>query len=159
MSLEGDSLGCTFETPALLGNVIRGGIVIELVWDSVRLGTGTGPSGSSLIAGEGAAWSPDDLLAMAAASCLMRTFLRLAAEDDVPVLGYVTSATLEFSSAESPAVRVRPCIVVPIDIEPEQVLSLCRRVTEVSPVAKVLAGRLAVEPDVCRVTHDQERAI
>jgi organic hydroperoxide reductase OsmC/OhrA len=127
--------------------------VIELVWDADRAGTGTGPGGAALSVGEGTVWSPDDLLALAAAGCLMRTLLRLAAIRRVPVLGYVATAEIDGAdSSTTPTIRVSPCIVVPAGVEPRDVLALCREATRASTVARLLGARLTVEPAV-RALH------
>ena len=68
--------------------------MIELVWDEERRGTGTTASGASLDVGDAAEWSPVDLLALAAAGCVMRTFLQVAAEEHVPVLGYLSTSVV-----------------------------------------------------------------
>src|SRR4029453_13338898 len=82
--------------------------MIELVWDADRSGTCMSSDGASLTAGDLAAWSPDDLLTMAAASCLMRTFLQIAAKEHVPVLGYVASASTNTSDS-GVAVHAESC--------------------------------------------------
>ena len=76
--------------------------MIELVWDADRSGTCMSSDGASLTAGDLAAWSPDDLLAMAAASCLMRTFLQIAAEEHVPVLGTLRQPARTRQTVASP---------------------------------------------------------
>ena len=127
--------------------------MIELVWDADRAGTGTGPGGAALSVGEGTVWSPDDLLALAAAGCLMRTLLRLAAIRHLSVLGYVATAQIDSADASAtPTIRVSPCIVVPSDVESREVLALCREATRASTVARLLGARLTVDP-VVRALH------
>jgi hypothetical protein len=72
-------MGVHEEAPALTA---------ELVWD--RNTTATALSGvSPLKAGENTPWSPVVLLATAASMSLLHTFLALAREQGIPVLGYV----------------------------------------------------------------------
>ena len=65
----------------------------EVVWDSDQSGTAITEDGASLGVGPDSEWPPEHLLALSAASCFMRTFLRLAAEHGLEVLGYVSSGT------------------------------------------------------------------
>jgi organic hydroperoxide reductase OsmC/OhrA len=130
--------------------------VIELVWDAGRTGTATASPGAVLSVGEGTAWSPENLLALSAAACLMRTFLRLAADQHVPVLGYVAAASLEADSPGTSAIRVRSCVVVPTAIATSQALELCHRATVASPVAALLGDRLRHAPEVSRIDERLE---
>ena len=123
--------------------------MIEFVWDEERRGTGTTASGASLDVGDAAEWSPVDLLALAAAGCVMRTFLQVAAEEHVPVLGYLSTSV--GASDEAPSILVVPCIVVPTVIAEVAVLVLMQQAVERSPVARLLADRLTVKPDVHQV--------
>jgi len=125
--------------------------VIELVWDTACAGTATAPSGAVLAVGEGVAWSPENLLALSAASCLMRTFLTMAAAEHLDVLGYVAAAGVEGSLPDSRAIRVRSCVVVPTDIPAARVLDVCSRATAASPVASMLGSRLRHVPEISRI--------
>ena len=124
--------------------------MIELVWDEERRGTGTTASGASLDVGDAAEWSPVDLLALSVAGCVMRTFLQVAAEEHVPVLGYVSTSAVE-PSDEAPSILVVPCIVVPTAVAKVAVPVLMQQAVERSPVARLLADRLTVKPDVHQV--------
>jgi organic hydroperoxide reductase OsmC/OhrA len=126
-------------------------VVIELVWDADRTGTATAPTGAVLKVGEGVAWSPENLLALSAATCLMRTFLRMAADEHVDVLGYVAAASLEPGIPLAQAVRVRSCVVVPTGVPTSRVLDLCCRATTASPVATTLGDRLRHVPEISRI--------
>jgi uncharacterized OsmC-like protein len=126
--------------------------MIELVWDDERRGSGTSASGSSLDVGDAAEWSPTDLPALAVASCLMRTFLRVAAEEHVPVLGYVSTASVEPRS-DGPSVLVLPCIVVPEAVTAPAVLGLMHEAMARSPVVRTMAHRLSVQPEVQQVAR------
>jgi hypothetical protein len=126
--------------------------MIELVWDEERRGSGACASGSSLNVGDAAEWSPTDLLALAVASCLMRTFLRVAAEEHVPVLGYVSTAYVE-PRGDGPWVLVLPCIVVPEAVTTPAVLGLMHAAIARSPVVGAVSDRLTVRPDVQQVSR------
>lgn len=69
--------------------------MVEIVWDAEQCGTAIAPSGEKARVGDGSAFSPDDLLAMSAGACLMRTFLAAAARERLPVLSYVSTAAVE----------------------------------------------------------------
>ena len=126
-------------------------LVIELVWDAACAGTATAPSGAVLTVGDNVAWSPENLLALAAASCLMRTFLRMASDERLRVLGYVAAARLEPDTDSAWTVRVRSCVVVPTDVPTSRVLDLCSRATAASPVATMLGDRLRNVPEISRI--------
>jgi len=125
--------------------------VIELVWDAGCAGTATAPSGAVLTVGEDVAWSPENLLALSAATCLMQTFLRMASDEHLRVLGYVAAANLEPGTDSARTVRVRSCVVVPTDVPTSRVLDLCSRATAASPVATMLGDRLRHVPEISRI--------
>lgn len=124
--------------------------MVELVWDEDRLGTATGQSGISVSVGEAAHFSPDELLATAAASCLMRTFLRMADEAGIEVLGY--SANAKASPAceadAAPAVAVHVYIVAPTEDARAGLLDLAGKSVRVSPIARLLGERLEATAEV-----------
>jgi uncharacterized OsmC-like protein len=108
--------------------------MVELVWDVSRVGTATAPSGASTTIGDDARFSPDDLLAMAAAGCHMRTFLRLAGDAEVPVFSYAATAHVEPGNASPPRVHVRSYVVTPGDVSKVQVADLLDRAAGVAGV-------------------------
>ena len=116
--------------------------MIELVWDSARRGTATTSTGTTLAVGEGVGWSPENLLALSAATCLMRTFLHLASDEGVSVLGYVAAARFEHGAVSTGTVSVTSCVVVPTGVLAERVTDLCTRAVAASPVASMLGDRL-----------------
>jgi organic hydroperoxide reductase OsmC/OhrA len=126
--------------------------MIELVWDNDRSGTCVSSDGACLTAGDLAAWSPDDLLAMAAASCLMRTFLQIAAKEHVPVLGYVASASTNTSDS-GVAVHVESCVVVDGECDQQRASDMLQRARGTSVVGRALGNRLTVHAAV-RVLRD-----
>jgi uncharacterized OsmC-like protein len=121
--------------------------VVELIWDAGRTATANAPVGTTITIGDGGGFSPDDLLAAAAAGCLMRTFLDLADQTGVPVLGYGSAADVD-ASADPPRVVVR-CYVVTTDGVPERTIRrLLRESIGASPVCRMLGGRLLCQPDI-----------
>ena len=124
--------------------------MIELIWDVDRRGTVTAPSGACFDAGDRAAsFSPDDLMAAAAASCLMRTFLQLAAEGQVVVLSYAANAHVESGRGPlRPRVHVRVYVTASEGTDCRRITLLCEQAAHISPVAQMLGERLRVEHDV-----------
>jgi organic hydroperoxide reductase OsmC/OhrA len=114
--------------------------MIELVWDAAGRGTATAPSGASGTVGEEADYSPSDLVAMAVASCYMRTLLKLVEDAGLTLLSF--AATAEFMPADAtgpPRVRMRAFLVSP----PSAAQALER-----------LVGQARLESDVCRLLGD-----
>lgn len=124
--------------------------MIELVWDAGRLGTATAPSGMSVTVGEQAHFSPDDLLAMAAAGCLMRTFLRLAENAHLTVLSYAANARAEpaCQSGADPHVTVHAYVVAPSRADEAALAKLCDESARNSPIVKLLGDRVTVTSEV-----------
>jgi organic hydroperoxide reductase OsmC/OhrA len=131
--------------------------MIELVWDAERAGTATAPSGVSVTVGEDAHFAPDDLLAMSAASCLMRTFLRLAEEANLPILSYTATARTEFGCEDGdlPRVSIHTYLVAATNDEQRALQQLARRSVSLSPILQLLGDRAAVTSDV-RVLYSAE---
>lgn len=126
--------------------------MIELVWDQHRTGTVTTPSGRWLCVGEGAEFSPEELLATAAAACLMRTCARLAAEVGVDLLSFVATARLNTDEPPSATtIVVRAQMVISEEVPESRILALWRVALRESPVANVLNDRLDAEIEVTRL--------
>jgi organic hydroperoxide reductase OsmC/OhrA len=133
--------------------------MIELVWDAERLGTATAPSGATASVGErphasGASarahFSPDDLVAMAVSSCVMRTFLRLAEQANVPILSYASTARAE-SACEpggTPHVTVHAYVVAPSGTNQRDVTALFRKSARLSPITQLLGEHVTVTTEV-----------
>ena len=116
----------------------------EVVWDSGESGTAITEEGASLSVGSGSEWSPEHPLGLSAASCFMRTFLRLAAEHGLEVLGYVSSGSVELYKDPTvpPRLVLAPCIVVGWDEDVESAHHLCQYALLASPVCRVLGSRV-----------------
>lgn len=132
--------------------------MIELVWDQQRAGTAIVPAGRGLGVGEGTDFSPEELLAIAAAACLMRTIVRLAAESGVNILSFTATARLD-TNGVPPATRmhVRAQMVTP-DVVPElRTLELWQKAVFESPVARVLGDHLVAEVEITRLCEKPPR--
>jgi organic hydroperoxide reductase OsmC/OhrA len=127
--------------------------MIELIWDADCLGTITLPGGTPIAAGDHGGSSPNDLLAGAAAGCLMRTFLGLAAERHLAVLSYAATAGVEDGGGSRRArVHVRSFITASEGANRRQIIRVCEQAVRASPIARLLGDRVRAEFDV-RVLH------
>lgn len=122
--------------------------MVDLVWDQERTCTCTSSGGGTMTIGEANSWPPEDLLAGAAASCLMRTFLGLAGADGVEVLGYVASAHASAPEGGVLALEIQTCVVVKQGVDLNRVHALGGRAKETSPVARALGDRLTLRLSV-----------
>ena len=120
----------------------------EIVWDNGESGTAVTEGGASLNVGPGSEWAAEHLLALAAATCLMTTFLHLAAEEGLQVLGYVSSGSLEVppDPDQVPRVVLAPCIVIARDDDADAARRLCLRGQRESPVCRTLGRCLYLAP-------------
>jgi organic hydroperoxide reductase OsmC/OhrA len=116
--------------------------VTELVWDASRAGTATAASGATLLAGDSTDWTPEELLATAAAACLMRTFLRTADRAALDVLGYVTAAD---AIRPDGTIRLRVCVVTEGGAAASEARALCLQAVDESPLGRLLGDRLVVD--------------
>ena len=134
--------------------------MIELVWDTARVGTATSSSGATLTVGDHSAFSPDDLMAAAVASCVMRTFLRRASEGGLSILSYAATAQTcgPGQSADAPAVVVHVYLLAPAGADARRLTDLVAESAQASPIAQRLACRPAVTSDV-RVLHTPDGTV
>ena len=130
----------------------------EVVWDSGQSGTAIAEDGASLEVGPTSAWPPEHLLALSAASCFMRTFLRLAVEHGLEVLGYVSSGTVDLSSdpTEIPSLNLAPCIVIGSDDDLDSASHLCQRALQSSPVCRALESRVRLAATIKVIPKTEE---
>jgi organic hydroperoxide reductase OsmC/OhrA len=124
--------------------------MIELVWDAGRFGTATAPSGAQVTVGEDAHFTPDDLLALATSSCLMRTFLRLTESEQPPILSFAATArpAPACETGASAGVTIHVYLVVSAASDAAAVRDRFHRSVRVSPIAQLLGDRLTVTSDV-----------
>lgn len=120
--------------------------MVELVWDATRRGTGRTASGASLAVGEDAHFSPADLVSLAAASCLMKTFLGLVEAANVPLLSYLSTADLtdDTSPGGRSRVHVRAFITTTSEDYRRQLETLVAQAHAASPIGCLLGDRLEV---------------
>jgi organic hydroperoxide reductase OsmC/OhrA len=121
---------------------------LELVWDEDLNATAVTERGEPIRVGPAASLSPQHLLALAASSCLMTTFLRLAGDAGVSVQGYVSSARLCETPGAEPEVALAPCVVVESDTDRARVEQLWPQAIEHSPTLRLLGTHLQIEPSV-----------
>jgi hypothetical protein len=123
--------------------------MIELVWDSGRLGTATAPSGASATVGDRADYDPDDLLGMAAASSVMRTFLELAEPRDLPILSYAATAYVESpANGRKPCVHVCSFVVASDTVKQSDVLRVLEIAVATSSICRMLGDRIAHSSEI-----------
>lgn len=123
--------------------------MVELVWDATRRGTGRTASGASLAVGADAHFSPADLVCLAAASCLMQTFLGLVEAAHVPLLSYLSTAELaEDAGPGGPGrVHVRTYLTTTSEEHRRQLEALVTRAHAASPICSLLGDRLDVSAE------------
>jgi uncharacterized OsmC-like protein len=124
--------------------------MIELVWDQRRAGTATTPSGQWLAVGEDADFSPEELVSIAAATCLMRTSVKLAAASNIELLSFTATARFK---GEPPArrIHVRVQMVTPASVPETRTLGVWNQAIRESAVACVLGDHLIAEVEVTRL--------
>lgn len=121
---------------------------LELIWDEDLNATAlTGAAGPVRI-GPAANLLPHQLLAMAASSLVMTSFLNLAAATGVPVQGYVSSARLREGADGEPELALTPCVVVSSEDDGRLVAGLWPEAVRYSRTLGLLRDRLRVEPAV-----------
>lgn len=124
------------------------GCSLELVWDDNLDATAVTDQGTPIRVGPAANLSPQHLLALAASSCLMTTLLTLAADEGVPVEGYVSSVRLRERPGGPPELAIAPCVVVSSDADSKRIGPLWREAVDRSPTLRLLGSHLQVEPEV-----------
>jgi len=132
----------------------------EIVWDNGESGTAVTEAGASLTVGPGSEWAAEHLLTLAAATCLMTTFLHLAAEEGLQVLGYVSSGRLEVppDPEEVPRVVLAPCIVIARNDDTHAARRLCHQGRRQSPVCRTLGRRLHLAPTFTVISSEADEA-
>ena len=123
--------------------------MVELIWDKDRSGTATAPTGASMTVGERSDFSPDDLLAAAAAGGLMETFLDRAAGADVSILSYASASHVNPTGpGQAPQVVIRCYVVTTEGASPADVERLLRASLHDSPVCRMLRDAVTCQADI-----------
>lgn len=120
----------------------------ETVWNAGLAGTGAAVGGRSLLVGEGADWTPEHLLLLAAESSIMTALLEQTARSGVDLLGYVSNGRLSPDAQGPPQIFVSVCIVVGSELDAERTRGLLEEVKGRSVVARLLGSRLVLLADV-----------
>jgi hypothetical protein len=121
----------------------------EIVWD--REGAATATSGVYVLpVGHDAAWAPPQLLATAASASLLSTFIELATDARVPVLGYVAQQRLEVDAAteDVTSITIIVCISVPSEGDAARARATWTRAIACAPVLRVLKCPVVSESSI-----------
>jgi hypothetical protein len=121
----------------------------ELVWD--HGGTATAASGAYLLpAGTGTAWEAPLLLATAAGASLLATFIALARDAQVPVLGYVAQQRPQLATASDgiAAICITACISVPSEKAADRARTIWTLATRCAPALRVLKCPVVCESSI-----------
>lgn len=117
-------------------------VVTELVWDENGAGTGSAVAGVSIKVGPPSVWTPDRLLSLAVLGCLMSSFMELAREAGLTVLGYVSRARAEPDLRDLPRLAVLSCAVVGSVADEELARDTFAEALRRSPLSRVFGARL-----------------
>lgn len=128
--------------------------MVELVWDERRVGTATTSAGQALCVGDDSSVPPEELLAMSVAACLMRTCLRLAAEEGIDLLSF-TAATHVDGGCDASVLRlsVTAHLVTTTSVAESSIHALWDRAVRESPIAIALGHVLDTELEVTRLSE------
>jgi hypothetical protein len=121
---------------------------LELIWDEDLNATALTDGAAPIRIGPAVNLLPHQLLALAASSSLMTSFLNLAAATGVPVQGYVSSARVREGAGGEPELALTPCVVVSSETDAGLVAELWREAVRYSRTLGLLRDRLRVEPAV-----------
>ena len=132
--------------------------MVELVWDQQQVGTATTSDGHSLCVGGDSSVPPEDLLAMSVAACLMRTCLRLAADQGIELLSFTAAAHAD-GGCDGQALRISLAahLVTSSGVPESALRALWDRVVRASPVAVALGASLVTELEVTRLAEPSPR--
>lgn len=127
---------------------------VDLVWDQARKGTLTAPGLTHPIevatppefdGGMPGIWSPEHLYVAAISSCLMTTFLAIAAYSHLPFVSFTCPAEGTLAKGEGKLrmthVRLRPRVVVP----PGTDLVKAHRILEKAEAACLITQSVSAE--------------
>ena len=125
---------------------LTGAIASELVWDVAARATASAEGAEPLRIAGLHGWSPEGLLAAAAAASVMTRFLALAASAHLEVLGYVSN---EHASPGGPGcgpqIDLAPCIVVSSDDDAARARALFAAALDEADVSRALRQPLRAD--------------
>lgn len=132
--------------------------MVELVWDQQQVGTASTSAGHSLCVGGDSGVPPEDLLAMSVAACLMRTCLRLAADQGIELLGFTAAAHVDGGcDAQALRISIAAHLVAPKAVPESSLRALWDLAVRASPVAVVLGAALDTGLEVTRLAEPLPR--
>jgi hypothetical protein len=126
----------------------EGDCTLELIWDEDLNATALTGGASPIRIGPAVNLLPHQLLALAASSSLMTSFLNLAAATGIPVTGYVSSARLRPGADGEPELALTPCAVVSSEDDRRLAADLWPEAVRYSRTLELLRDRLRIEPAV-----------
>jgi hypothetical protein len=123
--------------------------ISDLVWEGGLHGTVFIDNGVPLTAGADVGWTPEVLVATAAGAALMATFLRMAQEAGIEIVGYVSAQRVSGGPVNGcPSLLVSPCISVRTDAAAQAVLPLIEQAIDCARGGDATSCNLTVEPRV-----------
>jgi len=125
--------------------------MIELVWDNGRVGTVLAPSGASSTVGDGADYTPDDLLAIAASAALMREVLEDTDRLQIPVLSFTATGCViprPEPAGAPPRVEVRVFMMLRRVADTARATAAIDHARASSPICRLLGTQLHVQSDI-----------
>jgi len=129
-------------------------------WTDSRRGTLTGPQRLSMLigappefGGTDDVWSPEHLCVAAVSSCVMLTFIAVAANSKVPFRKYAASAVGTLEKAEGRGlvitrVVVKPRITIGADVDRAKVERLVRMAEKNCFISNSLRAEVTLEPEI-----------
>jgi len=117
--------------------------MIELVWDTHMAGTVTTRRGGTLGVGDDAPFGPEDLFSAAVAASVMQAFIGAAAEHDMKVLAYLSTA--EMLQTKNGGIHLDAYIATAKETTDKELATVAEQAVRTSPVARLLGRRLMAE--------------
>jgi len=121
-----------------------------------------GPRASILVGappefgGTAQVWSPEHLCVAAVSTCVMLTFVTIAANSKVSVRAYTASATgtlekVEGRGMEITHVVVKPRVTIGPDVDPERLERLLKMAEKNCFISNSLKATVTLEPEIVRL--------
>ena len=127
----------------------------ELFWATERGATAT-PGHPVLVDGSSSDWTPAGLLATAAGASLLTTFLEIAADAQLPVLGYVAQQSPDMDPATNEVSRIMlsACISVPTPGAAQAARIAWALAVKRAPILRALGRPVVANPSIVVLNDD-----
>lgn len=125
-------------------DTLTGATASELVWDVAARATASAEGAEPLRIAGLHGWSPEGLLAAAAAASVMTRFLALAASAHLEVLGYVSNEHASPGGC-GPQIDLAPCIVVSSDDDAARARALFAAALDEADISRALRQPLRAD--------------